>query len=299
MLKVVNNSTKCAEIYCNALVPPTYNILCICGKYIDEYFSFCEHFYNEHLLKQQDVGNQGDKEEDEDQTLETEVCLEEPLLQLPSSSDCEDDTLTDNQETSSRPERRAYKERNKPNTCSYCGRIFQRRHLLDTHLNIHTGSKPHQCHKCGKQFRAITTLTRHLRTHEKRQEHQQCKHCDKQFTHRSALVSHEMRHTQVRRWACSICDKSFYTRNQMDTHQRKLHAKLAEETADNASGHLPFSCELCGNSYRSASMLSTHKLKKHYRLAKYACEQCDRKFVDAERLQQHQLIHKKPEIVIK
>ncbi|KAH8386800.1 hypothetical protein KR093_002630 [Drosophila rubida] len=299
MLKVVNNKTKCAEIYFNALVDPKFQIICICGKSIVEYEIFCEHFYNEHLLRHCELGNVKDDDQDQGSELPPAECLkeeppaecleEEPLLLL-SSTDSDNDTLTDNKKTNSRPHRRVYKERNKPNKCNYCGRIFRRRHLLETHLNIHTGRKPHQCDMCGKQFRAVSTLMRHLRTHEERQE-QQCKHCEKQFTHRSALLSHEMRHTQVRRWACGSCDKFFYTHNQMDTHRRKLH-----NTNTIPSGHLPFACELCEKSYRSASMLSTHKLKQHYRLAKYVCDQCDKKFLEVESLQQHQLIHKKPQI---
>ncbi|KAL7742714.1 hypothetical protein ACLKA6_013056 [Drosophila palustris] len=307
MLKVLNNHTKCAEIYCNALIEPQFSIICICGKSMLDYDEFSQHFYSDHLEAAKDTKNIKDHQ----QTVETtgKECLEEPMLVLPKSSasptlaESEYDTLTTAtssvdvnwSETSNQSKRRPYKPRNKPNMCTYCGRTFRRRYLLETHINIHTGRKPHQCEMCGKQFRAISTLSRHLRTHEQRQE-QQCKHCEKLFTHRSALLSHEMRHTQIRRFACTSCDKCFYTRNQMDTHRRKLHANGADPIPPT---HLPFACELCSNSYRSASMLSTHKLKKHYRMAKYRCEQCDKKFVDAERLQQHQLIHVKPEPLIK
>ncbi|XP_030378376.1 zinc finger and SCAN domain-containing protein 10-like [Scaptodrosophila lebanonensis] len=244
-----------------------------------------------------------------------DACLEEPLLMIPvpetavSTADNtevspepverSDDIITDvNWEEPYAPQllkhqqRRLYKTRNKPNVCTYCGRTFRRRYLLDSHLNIHTGARPHQCEMCGKQFRAVSTLTRHLRTHEQREAFQ-CQHCEKLFTHRSALLSHEMRHTQQRRWPCDSCSKSFYTQNQMDTHRRKLHAKPKNATTDYQADadRLPFTCDLCGNSYRSASMLSTHKLKKHYRLAKYKCEQCGQKFVDDDRLRTHQFIH--------
>ncbi|KAH8275918.1 hypothetical protein KR044_006344 [Drosophila immigrans] len=288
MLKVQNNSEKCAEIYCNALAEPKFNIMCICGKSIAEYEAFCEHFYNEHLRETEKRIDQDQQQPPDDaEPANTDECLAEAQLVLLPAIDGEHDTLTGSQQETNPSTSR---ERKKPqNTCSYCGRSFRRRQLLDTHLNIHTGSKPHQCEMCGKQFRAVSTLMRHLRTHQERQQ-EQCQHCEKQFTHRSALLSHELRHTQQRRWACGSCDKCFYTRNQMDTHQRKLHDK---SSAVASSSHLPFACELCGNSYRSASMLSTHRLKKHYRLAKYQCEQCDKKFVDAERLQQHQLIHTK------
>ncbi|XP_030564830.1 zinc finger protein 154-like [Drosophila novamexicana] len=328
MVEEININRKCAEIHCDESLESKFLIICICGISIVDYDTFRRHFCNEHLQAEIRVGK-GDLLKDaltheaSDSTSASD-CLDEPVLLMPSISvsvaaitESRSDALTiatdnvdsncsaayDGPHLGKQPEQRPYKPRNKSNICTYCGRTFRRRYLLDTHLNIHTGSKPHQCERCGKQFRAISTLTRHLRTHEQRQA-LQCQHCEKLFTHRSALLSHELRHTQVRRWACTVCDKCFYTRNQMDTHRRKLHANLSVEKADStdnadtSSAHLPFACELCSNTYRSASTLSTHKLKKHYRLAKYSCEQCDKKFINANYLRQHQLIHVKPEVLI-
>ncbi|EDW65700.1 zinc finger protein 675 [Drosophila virilis] len=328
MVEEININRKCAEIHCDESLESKFLIICICGLSIVDYDAFRRHFCNEHLqaeirVEKDDLPKDELTHESSDSTSASD-CLDEPVLLMPSISvsvatitECRSDALsitTDNVDSNcsaacdgphlgKQPEQRPYKPRNKSNICTYCGRTFRRRYLLDTHLNIHTGSKPHQCERCGKQFRAISTLTRHLRTHEQRQA-LQCQHCEKLFTHRSALLSHELRHTQVRRWACTVCDKCFYTRNQMDTHRRKLHANLSVEkadstdNADNSSEHLPFACELCSNTYRSASTLSTHKLKKHYRLAKYSCEQCDKKFINANHLRQHQQIHVKPDALI-
>ncbi|XP_017869003.1 PREDICTED: zinc finger protein 254-like [Drosophila arizonae] len=300
MVEVVNISinTKCAEIHCDTSVEANFLIKCICGSTFLDYVAFQQHFISDHF--QPELHNV--KEENTGAPIS---CLNEPVVELPSLSELPPVVETGYDAfTFVESKRQPDKRRNGPNSCAYCGRTFRRRYLLDTHLNIHTGSKPHQCDMCGKQFRAVSTLTRHLRTHEDRKE-LQCQHCEKLFTHRSALLSHELRHTQLRCWACNSCDKSFYTRNQMDTHKRKMHATgtthKGQDQADNAelcTSLLPFTCELCGNSYRSASTLSTHKLKKHYRLAKYSCELCDKKFVDFKHLQQHQFIHVKPEATI-
>ncbi|EDV92347.1 zinc finger protein 41 [Drosophila grimshawi] len=300
MVEFIKITTKCAEIRCDVAVEPKFTITCICGLSGLDFDAFRLHFCSKHLHKAHE------------QKAATETvaadCLQESLLMLPTDIQeaptiRQTDALTaDADENDSRKQSIDCRPRNKSNTCTYCGRTFRRRYLLDTHLNIHTGRKPHQCEMCGKQFRAVSTLRRHQRTHEQR-EALQCQHCDKHFTHRSALLSHELRHTQVRRFACSSCDKCFYTPNQRDTHRRKLHsAQRFDADRDAITAHplpLPFACELCGNSYRSASTLSTHKLKKHYRQAKHSCEQCGKKFVDADRLHQHQLIHVKPELILK
>lgn len=180
-------------------------------------------------------------------------------------------------------QKRAYKPRNEPNRCNYCAKTFRRRYQLETHLNIHTGLKPHQCEVCGRQFRAINTLQRHLNTHGK-QESFRCKYCAKEFAHRAAHISHETRHTQQRQVPCEDCDKLFYTLNQLDTHKRKMHNAVDDNT-------LPYACDLCCKRYRSASMLSTHKFKKHYKTARFFCVQCGKKFVGEDQLKDHMRIH--------
>lgn len=52
-----------------------------------------------------------------------------------------------------------------PHKCHLCGRGFNQRSNLKTHLLTHTDIKPFNCDKCGKEFRRNCDLRRHMLIH--------------------------------------------------------------------------------------------------------------------------------------
>lgn len=52
-----------------------------------------------------------------------------------------------------------------PHKCPTCGRTFNQRSNLKTHLLTHTDIKPYNCDACGKVFRRNCDLRRHTLTH--------------------------------------------------------------------------------------------------------------------------------------
>ena len=52
-----------------------------------------------------------------------------------------------------------------PHKCPTCGRSFNQRSNLKTHLLTHTDIKPYNCGDCGKEFRRNCDLRRHTLTH--------------------------------------------------------------------------------------------------------------------------------------
>lgn len=49
--------------------------------------------------------------------------------------------------------------------CSFCGKVFNNRFMLERHVAIHTGEKKHVCPECKKSFIQKTDLDRHVATH--------------------------------------------------------------------------------------------------------------------------------------
>ena len=49
----------------------------------------------------------------------------------------------------------------KPHTCEQCGRSFNQRQHLKTHLRVHTGETPFECDKCQKKFKFHATRNSH------------------------------------------------------------------------------------------------------------------------------------------
>lgn len=53
----------------------------------------------------------------------------------------------------------------RPYTCSYCGKSFTQSNTLKQHTRIHTGEKPFRCGYCGRAFTVKDYLNKHLTTH--------------------------------------------------------------------------------------------------------------------------------------
>ncbi|XP_014404789.1 PREDICTED: zinc finger and SCAN domain-containing protein 5B [Myotis brandtii] len=74
-----------------------------------------------------------------------------------------------------------------------------------------------------------------------------CKVCEKRFTHKSTLRSHQRVHTQDNPYECDVCHKSFRHRGNLNVHMR-TH-----------SGLRPYPCPHCHLAFRHLGTLKRHQ----------------------------------------
>ena len=63
--------------------------------------------------------------------------------------------------------------------CTICGKAFNHRSNLVTHMATHSSARPHTCNVCGEDFKLKHTLTKHMLVHTKPDvdKKHQCQFC--------------------------------------------------------------------------------------------------------------------------
>ncbi|KAM4029804.1 uncharacterized protein ACNLHF_022314 [Anomaloglossus baeobatrachus] len=165
----------------------------------------------------------------------------------------------------------------KPFTCSECGKCFSQKSNLVTHQKNHTGEKPVSCSKCGKCFHWKSELVVHQRYHTGEKPFS-CSECGKCFIRKSDLVVHQRSHTGEKPFSCYECGKCFIRKSEFVRHQ-KIH-----------TGEKPFSCSECGKCFIWKSELVVHQ-RSHTGVKPFSCSECGKCFIQKAHLVRHQRSH--------
>jgi len=148
------------------------------------------------------------------------------------------------------------------------------------------GRRPmHACNSCNRMFSTKRDLVTHQYMHRENPK-LSCAECTKAFTTETAYIRHVKSHskkptckggsrTRIRKvCTCHQCNKVFDTMKELTTHHMKNHVE--QKT---------FVCEICGSQFAWAENLRAHK--QSHEINPHECEKCGRRFVDATSLRVH------------
>jgi len=132
--------------------------------------------------------------------------------------------------------------------CSICGKAFNRKIKLTSHMYVHTDEKAYSCETCGKAFKKKGQLVIHQATHSSEKPFL-CRTCGKGFKRDIALKRHDLIHTGEQPYECSVCGMRF---NQSCSMRRHMLTHTGEK---------PYFCSDCGTRFTQSGGLASHRVR--------------------------------------
>ncbi|XP_054272716.1 zinc finger protein 28-like isoform X2 [Macrosteles quadrilineatus] len=108
-----------------------------------------------------------------------------------------------------------------PYPCTFCGKLFGSRSLMQVHARRHTTERPFVCSLCNRNFKVKQELNAHMNIHKDLRPYQ-CPHCPKMCRKSSDLTHHIRTHTGEKPFICERCGRGFAQAGDMRKH-RQLH----------------------------------------------------------------------------
>ncbi|XP_038220327.1 zinc finger protein 260-like [Zerene cesonia] len=164
--------------------------------------------------------------------------------------------------------------------CKICNIVrHSRQHVLEHHALVHAGcTREYSCKECDFTTKKRTVMQRHVKMHASNEKHT-CHKCGRSFKSREILRVHTSRHDDKNRYHCDHCNRTFIYKSVLHKHIRSVHIDK------------DFYCVECDAMFTSMEALKQHlyKTKKHSDPSqyKYACAQCDRRFLTRQTLAAH------------
>jgi uncharacterized Zn-finger protein len=165
----------------------------------------------------------------------------------------------------------------KTHLCPVCGKLFQSKHQLQLHLEVHDDRLKHYCEVCDKHLKSTHMVRSHRLFHSV--AGQKCPDCGivYNFASARAFYAHRRLHRSSEEFVCDECGKSFRNRDGLRQHKK---------THDDSE----FPCESCDKKFRCKSGLTKHMGIVHDG-KRYICDVCGKGLTTAQNLREHMMVH--------
>ncbi|XP_058839819.1 zinc finger protein Xfin-like [Topomyia yanbarensis] len=122
-----------------------------------------------------------------------------------------------------------FHEQDKRVECHICKKKFFKMYRLKDHMNCHSNVRGYSCQICGKAFFTKEILYKHTRSHDANFRKHPCTMCPMRFPHPFQLRSHMMIHTAELPHGCKICSSKFRFSWDLKKHYANAHPPSAED----------------------------------------------------------------------
>lgn len=186
----------------------------------------------------------------------------------------------------------------KEGICNICGINLTTRERLINHIKVRheilsdNEMIPCPIEGCRKKFKIQLYVDRHVENiHNKEKppkekEFWPCSYCGIILGSKTALKTHEHRHTvpaqekKSHTFFCDLCSFSSDKKIRVQYHIERIHLQLRK-----------FKCRMCPADFVHSSLLQYHELRVHLNLRKFVCRYCDKSFTRSSCRLIHERIH--------